>query len=312
MTKPEMKEYTKIIRYGKVGTEELYQPGDEIIVQEKIDGSNASIVRYNNEKKVHKFSKSIELEGEVKGQLNGFVRWVDESVDGMGLIPNLVYFFEYTGKQKVKYPEHNKKPFLIDIYDLDAEEYMPFDFLLEEASLLGFEVAPVLYRGEFISVEHLQSLVGLTELGGMLKGEPGGEGIVIKGNRKNRFGRRVFTKMVVAGFKEVKHYSDAERTERLRQAENTPERLFVVDTVTDARVDKIMYKLQTEGVLPEVLTLKVMGDILRNVSKRVYDDIMEEERDMLPEVFDSKLVTKGIGVVLPAIVKRVLLEREEN
>ncbi|UNA01647.1 putative RNA ligase [Bacillus phage vB_BcgM] len=302
----EQKHYTKVIRYGKSGTQGLLNPGDEIVIYEKVDGSNASFAQDTGLEKVRRFSRKLELTEE--WGLNGFVEWTIDSIDGQALLPDVLYFGEWTAPHKVRYAEEFTRTFfLFDLYDTKTKKYLPYGNVEEEAKRLGLKLAPVLYEGEFISFEHLMSFVGQTKLGGNVGGQAGGEGIVVKKvNDKDQ----VFLKLVDEAFLEV-HNSTGSRQKAPKDPNKaSAERAFVAATVTEARVDKILYKLSDEGVLPDVLVIQDMGDILKAAGNVVYEDIMEEEAsELLPDEYEKKEVRRAVGGVLPQIVKQVLKSR---
>ncbi|QDH49945.1 RNA ligase [Bacillus phage Beyonphe] len=302
----EQKHYTKVIRYGKSGTQGLLNPGDEIVIYEKVDGSNASMAQDTGVDKLRKFSRKLELTEE--WGLNGFVEWVDATIDGQALLPDVLYFGEWTAPHKVRYAEEfTRTYFLFDLYDTKAQKYLPYETVELESLRLGLKLAPVLYRGKFIDFEHLMSFVGTTALGGHVGDKEGGEGIVVKKvNDKDQ----VFLKLVDEAFLEVHNSKGSKQKAPKDPNKASAEREFVNATVTEARVDKILYKLSDEGVLPDVLVIQDMGDILKAAGNVVYQDIMEEEADeLLPADHEKREVRRAVGGVLPQIVKQVLKAR---
>ncbi|ASZ75983.1 RNA ligase [Bacillus phage Taffo16] len=302
----EQKHYTKVIRYGKSGTQGLLNPGDEIVIYEKVDGSNASFAQDTGVDKVRRFSRKLELTED--WGLNGFVEWTIDCIDGQALLPDVLYFGEWTAPHKVRYAEEfTRTYFLFDLYDTKTQKYLPYETVELEALRLGLKLAPVLYRGEFIDFEHLMSFVGKTALGGHVGDKEGGEGIVVKKvNDKDQ----VFLKLVDEAFLEVHNSRGSKQKVPKDPNKASAERAFVNATVTEARVDKILYKLSDEGVLPDVLVIQDMGDILKAAGNVVYQDIMEEEADeLLPADHEKREVRRAVGGVLPQIVKQVLKAR---
>ena len=51
--------------------------------------------------------------------------------------------------------------------------------------------------------------------------------------------------------------------------------------VTEARVKKLIMKLVDEGVLNEDIQPKDMGLVMKNLPKRVFDDCVKEEKDIV-------------------------------
>ncbi|PED16424.1 hypothetical protein CON01_00820 [Bacillus thuringiensis] len=296
----EQKKYMSITRYGHKTTMNVLNVGDEIVIQEKIDGANASFTFDLESQQMKAFSRNRELhEGNTLG---GFYGFVNETINGEQLLPNHIYFGEWLNPHKVKYPEYQKQFFLFDVYSIEEGLYKPFDLVKEEAARLGLNLVPVLFEGKFESFEQLQSYVGQTKLGGMLGDIPTGEGIVVKNaSYINRHGAQIFVKLVTSAFREVQQQK-APKDPKTASAEQ----VFVNSCMTSARVEKILYKLVDEGVLDEQFGIEDMGTILKNISPRLYDDMMKEESDMLPEGFDDKQIRKAIARSVANVVKEIL------
>ncbi|MCR4362011.1 RNA ligase family protein [Bacillus subtilis] len=119
----EQKKYRKVLRLGHRETVDVLKEGDHIVIQEKIDGANASFRRVGNE--LVAFSRRDQLTPEytLKGFYN-FVQGLDIHI-GEGF----VFFGEWTSPHKIQYPDHQNKFFLYDIYDLEQKKYLPFEFV---------------------------------------------------------------------------------------------------------------------------------------------------------------------------------------
>lgn len=92
--------------------------------------------------------------------------------------------------------------------------------------------------------------------------------------------------------------------------EATQEQLFVNATMTEARVEKMLYKLVDEGIIEEApFQIEDMGVILRNMGTRIFDDIMKEESDMLPTDYDENQIRKSIGRNIAQIVKNIIAKQ---
>jgi hypothetical protein len=282
-----MKKYQDIIRFGKSRTQGTLEGNPQIVIQEKIDGANASFQREGD--KILCFSRNNQLDEH--NTLRGFYNWVQENIKPDDLEEGLVYFGEWLVKHKLDYGENLNKFYLFDIYN--NSEYESFEVVRYEAKRLNLNLIPVFYEGEFQSLEHIQSFVGQSKLGEY------GEGVVVKNTSyKDRFGNQLFTKFVSDVFAEkaqVKKHTIKQPTDHLEE--------FVNSTVNKARVSKIIHKLVDEGTLEEDYAIENMGVILRNTGTRVFDDVVKEELDELLKVIKSK-----IGKKLPLIVKEVLAE----
>lgn len=300
MVEVQQKKFMDIVRLGHKSTLGVLKEGNRIVIQEKIDGANASFRRVGSE--LVAFSRNNQLTPEnTLGGFYDFVKGLDISL-GEGYI----FFGEWTNPHKVKYPEHQKKFFLYDIYDVEEGKYLDFDVVENVANHLGLNLVPVFYDGEYQSFEHLQSFVGKTELGGRLGDEEIGEGIVVKNvDYVDRFGNQIFVKLVTDAFREVQK----QKAPKDPKIALTQEQTFVDATVTEPRVEKFLHKFVDEGILDEHYGIEDMGIILKNMNNRVKEDILKEERDMLPEEYDDKQLNKAVSRTVVRTVKSILDKR---
>jgi hypothetical protein len=284
-----MKKYMDVVRYGKTFTQSTLEGNPHIIIQEKLDGANASFKREGDA--ILCFSRNTQLDEH--NTLRGFYNWVQDNVKASDLVEGGTYFGEWLVKHKLSYGENENKFYLFDIYDEDTERYIGFNLVKHQAQKLNLNLVPVFYEGVFQSIEHIQSFVGKSVLG------EHGEGIVVKNvDYQDKHGNQLFTKMVSDVFAEkaqVKKHNVKQPTDQLQE--------FVNSTVNKARVSKIIHKLVDEGTLSEDYAIEDMGIILKNTGSRVFEDVVKEELDELLKVVKSK-----IGRMLPTIVKEVLSE----
>ncbi|MGG1156889.1 RNA ligase family protein [Brevibacillus formosus] len=126
----EQKKYTDVVRLGHQTTEGVFKEGDHIIIQEKLDGANASF-RYDEEtNSIRAFSRNMELHEEEN--LHGFFQWTQQ-LPKEEIVAGMVYFGEWLNPHKIKYPHYEKQFFLFDMYDTAACEYV--DFAIDEKEL---------------------------------------------------------------------------------------------------------------------------------------------------------------------------------
>jgi hypothetical protein len=296
----EQKKFTDVVRLGHKSTIGVLAEGDNIVIQEKIDGANASFRRVGNE--LVAFSRNHQLSEE--NTLGGFYQFVKELNIQIG--EGLIFFGEWTNPHKVKYPEHQKKFFLFDIYDVTQGKYLPWETVKRVGQSLGLNLVPVFYEGEYKGFDHLQSFVGKTELGGMLGDIPTGEGIVVKNvDYTDRFGNQMYVKLVTDAFREVQK----QKAPKDPKVESTQEQKFVDQTVTTARIEKFLHKFVDEGILDEQFGIEDMGTILKNMNTRIYEDIIKEESDLLPEQHDEKQLRKAISRTVANTVKKIIDKR---
>lgn len=279
-----------IVRLGHKSTLDVLKVGDNIVIQEKIDGANASFRRIDD--KIQAYSRNNPLSEE--NTLGGFYDFT-QSLPVDRLLDGVIYFGEWLNPHKVKYPEYQKQFFLYDIYNTFTNEYVNFSMVKDEAKRLGLNLIPIFYEGEYQSFEHLQSFVGKSELGGKLGDIETGEGIVVKNvDYTDRFGNQIFVKLVTDAFREVQKQKPA-KDPKIAQ---TAEQRFVDATVTEARVEKFLHKFVDEGILDEHYGVEDMGVILKNMNARIKEDILKEEADNFLELIKPEPTEEGFyGVV---------------
>lgn len=300
----EQKKYMSVVRLGHKTTLGVLNVGDRIVVQEKLDGANASVRVIDG--KVHAYSRNTELSED--NTLGGFYNFAMEHVMFKYIPEDVILFGEYLNPHKVKYPDYQKQFFLYDVYNVRTGMYEIFSSVKVFANALKLNLIPVLYEGEYQSFEHLQSLVGQTKLGGVLNGEETGEGIVVKNpDYVDRFGNQLFVKLVTDSFREVQK----QKAPKDPNKEATQEQVFVSQVVTEPRVEKFLHKFVDEGILDEHYGIEDMGTILKNMNQRIYDDVLEEESDMLPEEYDVKQLRKAISRTVVKHVK-ILLDKQQK
>lgn len=286
-----MKKYHSLINGNKKRfADQVLKPGAPIVIEEKIDGANASFKLENGE--LLAFSRNTQLDAE--NNLRGFYQWVQENINKDKIDEGLVFFGEWTAPHKMNYGENHHKFYLFDVLSLKFDgsgmfaERSTVEYLAEK---LNLETAPLFYRGQFISEEQINSLVGKSQLGEV------GEGVVIKLDMSQEDEDRVVLKFVSDYFKESKFVAK-------KNPANSGCALtdFVDATLTDARVSKMLHKLVDEGKLEEDYSIQDMGVILKNLGGSLFEDIIKEEMDEL-----LGLLKKRVGRKVPVAVKNVLV-----
>ncbi|WP_431785908.1 RNA ligase family protein [Paenibacillus lactis] len=291
----EMKKYMDVVRLGHKTTVGVLNEGDHIVIQEKLDGANASFKREGDA--VVAFSRNTQLSPE--NNLRGFYEWT-QTLDANKLLEGVIYFGEWLVKHKLDYGSNANQFYLFDIFNEFTQEYVDFSMVKDEAARLSLKLVPVFYEGQYKSFEHLESFIGKTELG-----VNEGEGIVVKNvHYQDRYGKQLFVKLVSDSFREV------QKQKAPKDPNFTSEEQMAIRSVlTKARVEKMIYKLVDENVLDEQFGIEDMGTILKQLGNRLYDDIVKEEYEVIKN-FEEKEVRRVIGKSLPSIVKSVIQEKE--
>ena len=267
----------------KEGFAEGFQPGDLIVIQEKFDGSNASI-RYDEETgTLVSFSRNKVLD--FQNTLNGFFNYVgslnpEEYKDH----PNYIVFGEWTGaRNAVIYDKkHTDKWYVYDIYDVEKEEYLPQSDVMAFTCKHGLTYIHTFYVGPFISWEHVMSFMDRPAYGDVA------EGIVIKNQTRlndPNFRLPFVVKIVGEKFHEVaktNHAAKVADPQKLQEREAAM--LMTESIVTERRVVKELYKMRDEGVIPAEWDETIMRTVAKELPSRVYADCVKEEKDTVDQI----------------------------
>ena len=300
-----MKKYLDIERC-KQKYAETFNVGEDIVIQEKIDGSNASI-RYDEESGTLKaFSRRLELSAD--NTLNGFwdyVQTLNLNTFKEILGSRYIVFGEWMGaKHAIKYPENVYGKFwMFDVWDTQTEQYLPYEetrSFYDKLIACGnednkFNFVPVFYIGKFESWEKTSELVGRTEVGA----EPTGEGIVIK--RQNCLDSKssrlpFYVKIVSEQFSEV-HKSKKQKAIDPEAIAKKEENLALAATiVTPQRIQKMIYKFIEDGLLPQDWDEHNLKDISKILPNAIYKDCVKEENETVQQVEDFGKVAAKLSM----------------
>lgn len=300
-----MKKYLDIERC-KQKYAETFNVGEDIVIQEKIDGSNASI-RYDEESGTLKaFSRRLELNAD--NTLNGFWDYVQTlNLDTFKKIlgSRYIVFGEWMGaKHAIKYPENVYGKFwMFDVWDTQTEQYLPYEetrSFYDKLIACGnegnkFNFVPVFYIGKFESWEKTSELVGRTEVGA----EPTGEGIVIK--RQNCLDSKssrlpFYVKIVSEQFSEVHKSKKQKAIDPEAIAKKEANLALAATIVTPQRVQKMIYKFIEDGLLPQDWDEHNLKDISKILPNAIYRDCVKEENETVQQVEDFGKVAAKLSM----------------
>lgn len=264
--------FPKVWAIGHAAVSELFY--DDVIVQEKVDGSQFSFGIFDGELKLR--SKGKEFSAEAPEKM--FQAAADTVLRIKAyLIPGWTYRAEYLQKPKHNVLAYDRIPdnnlIMFDI-NTGEEAYAPYAQVKGEALRMGLEVVPLLYEGKVSSSVDLEKLLDMTSVLGGQKIE----GFVCK--NYTRFGKdkkALMGKFVSEAFKE-KH--------KVGWKEGNPGQNDIIQRLvgeyrTSARWDKAIIHLREAGQLQN--EPKDIGKIVREVSK----DLLEEcEAEIKQKLFD--------------------------
>ncbi len=131
-------------------------PGERIILTEKIHGCNASYCWYDNRLWISSHKNVKKLDG--KTCWNQVARKYQLDLK-LQAIPGVIIFGEvYGNTQKgFQYDSPNKSSLVVfDAYSIKDQKYFDFADMREMANYIGLRIAPVLYQGEWSSIEDVR------------------------------------------------------------------------------------------------------------------------------------------------------------
>lgn len=278
-----MKKYLDIERC-KESYANTFDTNEHIVIQVKIDGSNASIAYDEKNGCLAAFSRRQHLNEQ--NTLNGFWNWVQTlNVEYFKKILGTRYiiFGEWLTPHSVKYPENMlKKFYMFDVWDKETEQYLTQKESIAIHNALH-EYIPnyvhTLYDGPFMSWEHTieflkENIYGET---------PCMEGIVIK--RQNKLWSKssrlpYYVKIVNEKFSEV-HSSKPKTIDPEKMAAREAEQAAVAQVVTKRRIEKLIQKYIEDGVLIEDWGSESMKTLSKLLPKAAYEDCRKEESEIV-------------------------------
>lgn len=281
----------------------------EVVIQEKVDGSQISFGRVRNE-------VIIRSKGQIIDQDNpGSFSKAVEAIRSVAhtLLDNVVYRGEYLRSEKHNVLKYGRIPKNhIVIFDIgwrypDGQigYYLPVTWemgSMTEATMRFFEAAPTLAIGKFDYSGLSSRVEDLLQKESFLGG-PKIEGVVIKnyGNR-DQSSRPYMAKIVSSEFKEM--HTGKARVPKVR--ENVIQQLCGQLT-TEARWRKAIQRGKDEGIITG--TPKDIGYLVRSVQEDVLDECIDHITETLVEWARPQIVTGVVSGL--ALWYKKLLEEEE-
>lgn len=255
----------------------MFSKEDEIVVQEKIDGSNAHINVSDHSFKC--YSSSCILNE--KHHLQGFWYWCN---DHYSQVPDQYYGLDIYGEWLV--PHHCEYPtdrygefYVFDV--MQNGEYWLQDKVELLAKNCDFAYAPTFYRGTFKSWKHIMSFVGQTKLNGKR-----GEGVVVKNQSTLNCNRKQFyVKIVDIEFQETNKSRQVIKTVNVEKILKMEEELLLAESVvTLPRVRKIILKLVDSSELPSNWERLDDISLLRTIKPHIYRDCIKEDKEVIDKI----------------------------
>lgn len=280
-----------------------FEVGDLIVIQEKVDGANASI-RYDSEiGKMAVFSRNQELFDD--RALKGFWSYVQTlPIEKFLDTGNLVIFGEWLIPHAVEYKtEAYNKWYVYDLYNIEKKEYLSQIVVQEFCRKHDLIYVKTFYEGPFLSWEHCRSFVGQSEIA-----QEHGEGVVVKNQTKLNCEDKetpFVVKIVCDDFAEVrkkqKQVGDPKKRDALVQTQAIVEQI-----VMPRRIEKEWMKMIDEGLIPDRKIKPNISILVKTLPRRVYQDCVKEEEAMV------KVCGEYFGKLCQKQVMKFLYESEKT
>lgn len=290
-----MSSYPKVYNVGHPALDGFFD--DVVTVEEKIDGSQFSF--WKDDDGLHFRSRRADVHQDAAGMFEAGVEAVRLIYRAMPT--GFVYRAEYLQKPKHNVLAYDRAPkdnlILFDVM-IGPERYMSRTKLEEEASDLGLEVVPVLFKGKINSAKDVEDLLQTESILGGQKVE----GLVFKRRGNAIFGRDA--KPLIA-----KYVSESYREVHQKKKYKVPRQEIINSIIEQYRVEprwlKAVQHLRDNGDLEQ--SPRDIGKLI----KEVQEDVMFEcGWEIMQTLFGhfQKDIQRGIIRGLPEWYKEQLLQ----
>jgi len=288
--------YPKIFALGHKAISDLFL--NEVLIEEKIDGSQFSFGRFDGELKCRSKGAILNI-----GAPEKMFEKAVESIAGLDLKDGWTYRAEYLQKPKHNSLAYDRIPekhvILFDI-NTGEEEYIAYADKNAEAKRIGLECVPIIdQRTISESKEILDYLGKLSILGGQKI-----EGVVIKNYHRFGMDKKVLMgKYVSEEFKEV-HQKEWRKS---NPSNKDVIQNLILEYKTPARWGKAIQHLKEKGILEQ--SPRDIGNLI----KEVHTDIANECEDEIKEKlfnYAKPQILRGCTAGLAEWYKKELLEKQ--
>lgn len=290
--------YSKVYQIGHKVIRDIFN--DDVLIEEKIDGSQFSFGIIEGELRARSSNKQLILEAP-DSMFQNAVDIIKE------LEPLLHIGWTYRGEYLQK-PKHNTLAYErtpknniigFDIMREGQEDYLSYPEKVIEFERIGLETVPRVYYGKVDSLSMFNKFLDNTSILGGQKIE----GVVVKNYELITDDKKVaMGKYVSEAFKEV-HNKDWKE----RNPSRTDIILQIIDKYkSEARWNKAIQHMRENGILDE--SPKDIGKLIQEVSLDINTECQDEIKDILFKHF-WKTISRGVTTGLPEWYKQKLAEK---
>jgi len=295
----QLTKFPKIFAIGNNYIRGIFE--DEVEVTEKVDGSQYSLGKFDNELKCRSKGKEIVLDAPEKM----FIEAVEYSIKIQDRIPNNTQVtVEYLQKPKhnlLKYDKIPKNHMALFSVKSEDEYVSDYDVLKEYAKELDIDVVPLLFYGKVDNPEDIFKLLETESFLGGVKIE----GIVAKNYNKGiDIGGHIYRvmcgKYVSEKFKEVQN-----KEWKTTHTGKGKLEVLIEAFRSEARWDKAIQALKELDQLEN--DPKDIGKLIKHIQSDIVAEEQEEIKIALWKIFKDQILRKSI-VGFPEYYKEKLLE----
>jgi len=289
--------YPKSLAIGHAAIKDIFE--DEVIIEEKIDGSQFSFGIFDGTVKCR--SKSVDLN--IVAPEKMFSKAVETVISIQHLlVDGWTYRGEYLAKAKhntLAYDRHPANHIIGFDINTGKEEYMPYEQKVEEFAKLCIETVPILFQGRVENYDMFREfLESFSVLGGQKI-----EGVVVKNYSKfTGDGKAKIGKYVSEEFKEV-HKKEWKGSNPGGKDIIT---LLIDEYRCESRWNKAIHRLRDEGKLED--SPKDIGLILKSIPADIEEECKEEIAEKLYK-WGWDQIRRGITRGLPDHYKQYLAKK---
>lgn len=261
--------YPKILTVGHKENSNIFSnPEDIIYIEEKIDGGNFRFTFIDDKlifgSRTQQLTSNMGDDSNVPKDFKRVVNYVREQV-GNRSFTGLIFYGESCHKHTLDYNWEKIPPFLgFDVLDTKQNKFLNYDDKVQLFDMINLKVVPLIDKKQANEIKEINdNMVPVSEYYSLTNKDTKAEGIVFK-----NYDKQIFAKYVRDEFKEANAETFGGNPKYNKQAD-TNDSEFVFKYCTNARIDKIVFKLLDEG---HNLELKLMNEL----PKKVYQDIIEE------------------------------------
>ncbi len=298
----EFEKYNKIKIVGHEDNEGIFSdPLDEIVIEEKLDGANFRFMIKDGHlifgSKNQQLTSDEGIDTNVQKSFLRAVNFVREraleekDVKGFEEYEKYIFYGECMTRHTMSYDWEKIPPYLgFDIYDTEKGEYLGINDARLLFDVLNLPFVPI------VKITTAGALKILSEeMVPLSKYSPHqAEGIVFKNYKK-----QIFAKLVREEFKEKNHkvFGGGKK-----YADNDEEYITAV-YCTNARIDKMIFKLIDEG---EKLEMSMMKKLPTSVYKDIWEENWQEITNMRGKTINFQTFKKKVTGRCLAVLKQVI------